>query len=133
MYMYAYMVVSMFFINILMPIVMIKNISDYRISLNNIYMSAFMSFSMILTMNHNMKYNILSFVGLIISILLIRNQTFISDKQFLLDMIPHHSMALQTSSFILEKTKDPRIKELASNIYNSQTKEITYMKSLLYA
>lgn len=125
----------MFLINLLMPIIMIKDINDYRISLNSIYGSFFMGSSMVLSMIFTMKLSnfviILNSIIIVLSILALRNQIFVSDKLFLLDMIPHHSMALQTSSHILEKTKDPRIKDLAKNIYNSQIKEIDYMKSML--
>jgi hypothetical protein len=118
-----------------MPIIMIKDINDYRISLNSIYGSFFMGSSMVLSMIFRMKLSnfviILNSIIIVLSILALRNQIFVSDKLFLLDMIPHHSMALQTSSHILEKTKDPRIKDLAKNIYNSQIKEIDYMKSML--
>jgi len=130
-----FMFISMFLINLLMPIIMIKDINDYRISLNSIYGSFFMGSSMVLSMIFTMKLSnfviILNSIIIVLSILALRNQIFVSDKLFLLDMIPHHSMALQTSSHILEKTKDPRIKDLAKNIYNSQIKEIDYMKSML--
>jgi uncharacterized protein (DUF305 family) len=118
-----------------MPLIMIKDISDYRISLNSIYGSFFMGSSMILSMSFTMKLSnltiIMNSIIVVLSVIALRNQTFVSDTFFLLDMIPHHSMALQTSSHILEKTKDPRIRELAKNIYDSQIKEINYMKSLL--
>lgn len=129
---HLYMFLAMFLINLGMPLIMIKNITDYRISLNNIYASFFMAFSMLLIMSFNdIKYLALSIIGLILSTLAIKNQLFIGDSQYLYDMIPHHSMALLTSSHILEKTKNPRIKELAYNINNSQAQEIVYMKSII--
>ena len=133
--MITFMFISMFLINLLMPILMIKDINDYRISLNNIYGSLFMGssmvMSMIFTMNISLNTIIINSIILVLSVIGIRNQFFVDDKMYLMDMIPHHSMALQTSSHILEKTKDPRIKDLAKSIYDSQIKEIVYMKSML--
>ena len=133
--MILFMFVSMFFINLLMPLVMIYKKEDYYISLNNIYGSLFMASSMVLSMGLSMNLTTITLLThmtlLVISYMAIRNQWFVNDIFFLRDMIPHHSMALQTSSHILGKTKDPKIKELATNIYNSQTKEIDYMKSLV--
>jgi len=128
-----FMFISMFLINILMPIIMIYRISDYYISLNNIYSSLFMASAMILAMRlyMNVPNNILILQSIILvfSYLALRNQWFVNDTFFLRDMIPHHSMALQTSSHIIEKTQDLKIKELANNIYNSQIKEIDFMRS----
>jgi hypothetical protein len=44
----SYMFRSMFIINLLMPLIMIENISDYRISLNNIYVSIFIVMNILL-------------------------------------------------------------------------------------
>jgi hypothetical protein len=130
------MFVSMFLINILMPLIMIEKSSDYYISLNIIYGSFFMASSMVLSMSLIMKLSystlLLNSVILIVSYLGIRNQWLVNDSFFLRDMIPHHSMALQTSKYIKERTNDPKIQELANTIYNSQTKEIQYMKTYLY-
>lgn len=121
----------MFLINLSMPLIMIKNVSDYRISLNIIYASFFMGFSMLIVMYYDdIRCLTVSLIGVVLSVLAIRNQWFIADKQFLQDMIPHHSMAILTSSHILETTRDPRIRELAYSIINSQEQEIAYMKSM---
>ena len=81
-------------------------------------------------------FNILVFYfGIIlsagISILLLRQQLFVDDKQWLRRMIPHHSTALTTSHKIYNKTNNPKIKELAKEIINTQEKEIQLMKSML--
>ena len=86
-----------------------------------------------LSMGH---FNILVFYfGIIlsagISILLLRQQLFVDDKQWLRRMIPHHSTALTTSHKIYNKTNNPKIKELAKEIINTQEKEIQLMKSML--
>jgi uncharacterized protein (DUF305 family) len=61
----------------------------------------------------------------------IRNQWLIKDKQYIRDMIPHHSMALLTSSIAKNKASDNNIKELAKSIEENQTKEINLMKEYL--
>jgi hypothetical protein len=68
---------------------------------------------------------------LIIFIYLYRNQLYIEDKDYLSEMIEHHSMALLTSEEILEKTHSERVKKLAENIIITQEKEIDYMKQML--
>jgi tyrosine-protein phosphatase YwqE len=74
-------------------------------------------------------YLALSFV-LIIFIHLYRNQVYIQDKDYLNEMIEHHSMAILTSEEILQKTSSERVKRLAENIIATQQKEIDYMQQL---
>lgn len=66
----------------------------------------------------------------IVNIWCIRTQFNITQSQYLLGMIPHHSMAVHMSKKLLEKNAkiNDDIKELANNIIKSQEKEITYMK-----
>jgi len=70
-----------------------------------------------------------SIVALIASFLFIRQQTAISDHQFLRSMIPHHAGAI----LMCENAhlQDARLKELCSTIISSQQSEIDQMKSLL--
>ena len=72
-------------------------------------------------------------IGLLLSIFiyLYRNQIFIYDKEYLSEMIEHHSMALLTSNEILQKTSSERVKRLAENIISTQEAEIEYMNNLL--
>ena len=58
-------------------------------------------------------------------------QVGISDKEYLKEMIEHHSMAILTSEEILDKEPPKRVKKLAENILQIQQKEIEYMKQLL--
>ena len=67
---------------------------------------------------------------LVISIYLYRNQVYIDDKEYLNEMIEHHSMALLTSEGILHNTSSDRVKRLAENISSTQEKEIEYMRQL---
>jgi len=52
---------------------------------------------------------------LVIFVYLYRNQVYIYDKDYLNEMIEHHSMALLTSEEILQKTGNERVKRLAEN------------------
>ena len=66
-----------------------------------------------------------------VSILLLRQQLLVDDKQWLRRMIPHHSTALTTTHKIYNRTNNPRIKKLAKEIIDTQEKEIQLMKSML--
>ncbi len=69
----------------------------------------------------------------IISILLVaalRNQFLIGDEDWLKRMISHHSTALTTSHKIQERTNNKELKKLASDIIDTQEKEIALMKSM---
>ena len=48
-------------------------------------------------------------------------------------MISHHSTALTTSHKIKNKTQNLELKQLAEDIINTQEKEISQMKQLLYS
>lgn len=71
------------------------------------------------------------FFMLYVFIYLYRNQMYIEDKDYLEEMIEHHSMAILTSNEILQKTKSERVKKLAETILTTQEKEIEYMKHLI--
>ena len=68
-------------------------------------------------------------VILIAFFLFIRNQTAISDTEFLKSMIPHHGGAI----LMCEKApiEDPEIQALCRNIISSQQSEIDQMKAKL--
>ncbi len=51
----------------------------------------------------------------------------VSEEQFLLEMIPHHQEAVDTSTLIRAQTKNEELKELTQNIINAQTSEIEMM------
>jgi len=81
-------------------------------------------------------FNILIFIiGIIlsisISIILLRKQLLVDDKQWLRRMISHHSSALTTSHKIYNKTSNLKIKNLSKDIIDTQEKEIQLMKSML--
>jgi len=89
-------------------------------------------------MMHDHQYDVFSmkyyiFFGCLLGlfIYLYRTQKYISDSEYLKEMIEHHSMALLTSNKILEKTDDYNIAKLAKNIIQTQQDEIREMKELL--
>ena len=50
------------------------------------------------------------------------------DKAFIDAMIPHHQSAIEMAQVALEKSDNPKIKELAKNIISAQQREIEQMK-----
>tara|TARA_B100000029_G_scaffold43625_1_gene40401 strand:- start:351 stop:764 length:414 start_codon:yes stop_codon:yes gene_type:complete len=67
----------------------------------------------------------------LLTIYLLREQVLIGDEQWLRRMISHHSTALTTSHKIKERTNNERIKKLASDIIDTQEREISLMRELL--
>ncbi len=63
--------------------------------------------------------------------MMLRQQAFVNDNQWLKRMISHHSTALTTSYKIKEKTDNEQIKKLAEDIIKEQEEEIQLMESLL--
>ena len=70
--------------------------------------------------------SILIFSG---SFYLMRNQTTITDIDYLRGMIPHHSIAILTSK--RAHITDPRVRKLADDIIQAQEREIAMMKELI--
>lgn len=65
----------------------------------------------------------------VLSIVFLRQQTFISDKAYMRAMIPHHSSAILTSKHA--DIRDPEVRRLADQIIKSQEDEIAQMKGML--
>jgi uncharacterized protein (DUF305 family) len=89
-------------------------------------------------MMHDHQYRVFSSrsylaisIVLVTFIYLYRKQVAINDKQYLEEMIEHHSMALLTSEKILEKTDSYNVAKIAKNIIQRQNDEIVFMKSLV--
>ena len=128
---------------IIMYAVMFANVAEFdhvMLSTMRTYMTilmiAPMAISMILFMWGMYKNKTLN--GIIIGAAIVifgvtyymmRNQTGISDVQYMKGMIPHHSSAILTS----EKSdlKDPETKKLAEEIIKAQEEEIAKMKQLI--
>ncbi|WP_394665985.1 DUF305 domain-containing protein [uncultured Chryseobacterium sp.] len=125
---------------IIMYLVMFLNVDEIAhvyISLTRTYMTLLMvspmAVLMILMMGnmyHNKKLNsIIIGSGIsvfIVAFIFLRNQTFVSDIQYMKAMIPHHSSAIMTSKHA--EIKDPEVKILSENIIKSQEEEIKKMK-----
>jgi uncharacterized protein (DUF305 family) len=64
-----------------------------------------------------------------ISLYLVRSQRTVQDVAYMKAMIPHHSIAVLTSE--RAQISDPRVRELADGIIESQRREIEEMKGLI--
>lgn len=124
----------------LMSSIMSNNFSNITNSLGKVYLSIIMALYMIVLeiMMRDYQYNVFSInrYGILIVLLgifiyLYRNQVGINDKEYLKEMIEHHSMALLTSNEILKKTDNYNISKLAKNIVLKQEEEIQFMNKIL--
>lgn len=74
-------------------------------------------------------------LSVIVSILLLRSQMFVTSEQWLKRMIPHHSTALTTTTKLLENEdnfkKHPNLFRLAKDIVYNQKIEILFMENYL--
>ena len=101
-----------------------------------LYMGAVMAIVMLLFMwgmyrsrAANMAILALSAVVFSGSLFLVRSQATIDDVAWMKAMIPHHSIAILTSS--RADISDPRVRALADDIIEAQRKEIEEMKRLI--
>lgn len=69
---------------------------------------------------------VLVFAG---SLWLVRSQATVSDVDYMKAMIPHHSIAVLTST--QAHIRDPRVRTLADEIIEAQMREIAEMKRLI--
>lgn len=131
----------------------VNNYKDIRFSLNDVYMVFLMTGWMFFLMGIYYKQRNIILIGAILIIAnfwCIRTQFMIDQKQYLLGMIPHHSMAVLMSERLLEKThttnttntthttntinttqKTTNINAFLENIVKNQSKEIEFMKHKL--
>ena len=103
---------------------------DIRLSINDMYMTLLMTGWMFLFMGLYYGEFLILWLGLllvIINIIFIRTQFMITIDQYMLGMIPHHSMAIHMSKKLIQLTPN----EFVSNIITTQEKEIEYMKKYL--
>jgi hypothetical protein len=105
---------------------------DFRFSLNDFYMVGLMTGWMFFFMGL-FSINIYKLIGgavaAIMFLILIRNQIFVNEIQYLRGMIPHHSMAVMMSKHL--QNKPNTISHLLDQIIQNQQKEIIIMKSYL--
>lgn len=126
--------VVMFFIMIFAGLLSTMNVwvdkyDDIRFSMNDIYMTLLMTGWMFLFMGIFYKELIVFIIGItlvIINIWCIRSQFLISENQYKLGMIPHHSMAIHMSKKLLEKKNN--IQSFTKYLINTQEDEILFLK-----
>ncbi len=84
-------------------------------------------------MYDNRRLNLGILVGSVLvfglSLWLVRSQSTLEDVSWMKAMIPHHSIAILTSE--RAHISDPRFRELADGIIETQRKEIAEMKALI--
>ena len=123
-----------------MSSLMTNSIENITNNYGKLYLSVIMGLFMVLLeiVMHDFSYHIVSFkyygiFGVLFALFIYgyRKQIAIKDKQYLEEMIEHHSMALLTSSKILEKTNNYHVAKLAKEIIQKQEDEIATMKHLV--
>lgn len=128
---------------VIMYIVMFLNVDKFDhiyFSLTRVYMAllmvspmALMMLSFMGKMYANKKLNSIIYGSAIfvffLSLLFLRTQVGIGDRQYMKAMIPHHSSAILTSKNA--SIHDPEVKDLSRQIIDSQEKEISQMKDAL--
>ncbi len=102
----------------------------------NLIMTAVMALVMLWFMRHmytDRKTNQMIVGGSMalfaLSLFLVRSQALVDDVDYMEAMIPHHSIAILTSS--RAQIEDPRVRELADEIIAAQEREIAEMKKLI--
>mgnify|MGYP003149783706 CR=1 FL=1 len=101
-----------------------------------LYMGATMAIVMLafmLNMYEDKRKNIAIFAGsallFAVSFFLVRAQTTVGDVAWMKAMIPHHSIAILTSE--RAQLSDPRVRQLADEIIETQRREIAEMERLI--
>lgn len=107
-------------------------LDDVRFSLNDVYMTLLMCGWMFLFMG--IIYKKLSVFAIGVALIIptvwcIRTQFLITETQYKLGMIPHHSMAVHMSKKLLEKLENENaMSSFVQNIVNTQENEIEFLK-----
>jgi hypothetical protein len=113
--------------------VWVDSISDVRFSINDLYMTLLMTGWMFTFMGLYYKQHKVFLFGIILIIFnfwCIRSQFMVTQHQYLLGMLPHHSMAIHMSKKVLENNNITD-KTFIQNIINKQSDEINFIKSNL--
>jgi signal transduction histidine kinase len=109
-------------------------VEDIRFSLNDLYMVFLMAGWMFFFMGiyyKDIKITLIGLGSVLLNIWYIRTQFVITPRQYVMGMIPHHSMAVHMSRQLLKNQSPPKLRELAKNIIKTQEEEIQYMKGIL--
>ncbi|MCO6410937.1 DUF305 domain-containing protein [Hoeflea alexandrii] len=116
------------------------DISHLRFSQTRMWMALYMGAAMtvvmlafMLGMYSNRKANLAIVVGSVIAfnagLYLVRSQDTVDDVAWMKAMIPHHSIAIMTST--RADISDPRVRNLADEIIEAQEREIAEMEALI--
>jgi hypothetical protein len=103
---------------------------DIRFTLNDAYMIALMTGWMMLFMGlfyRNITATIFGLIMVLMSIFCIRTQLFITENQYRMGMVPHHSMAVHMSKQMLKK--DNSIQSFLNHIIKTQSNEIIFLNN----
>jgi uncharacterized protein (DUF305 family) len=129
-----------FVIMYLVMYTMIATLDDFRLNLNNVYMTLMMVAPMAVVMLAAMRsmfpsrrVNLLvvavAVLAFTANFAAMRNQAAVGDREFLRSMIPHHSGAILMCREAA--ITDPEIVALCRQIVESQQKEIAQMNAIL--
>jgi len=111
--------------------VWVDKISDIRLGLNDLYMILLMAGWMLFFMGIIYKHLYSFLFGLMLVVAnfyCIRTQCFVSENQYKLGMIPHHSMAVLMSKKLLRKPNN--IQNFLENLITTQEDEINFLKKV---
>lgn len=119
---------------------MVNTIDDIYMNVNQLYMAGLMAAPMVVielvvmhAMYHHAKLNLViigaSIVVGILLLVFIRQQTVVTDRQFLRSMIPHHSGAILMCGEA--PLQDAEIRKLCETIISGQQQEIAQMNAIL--
>jgi hypothetical protein len=138
-FMFIASVIIAYFITMNVMISKIKHISN---NLVKIYHSLFMGVLMasIEVLMFMLYMNSATFMWLLVLLVIlcvilffiIRDQVGVNEREFLLAMIEHHSMAIQMVDKTIDSASTPAVVELMTNIRTTQLEEIKIMENLLY-
>ena len=128
--------VTMFFIMLLSGFLSTMNVwvdkwDDMRFSINDVYMTLLMTGWMFLFMGWIDQEPRVFFIGvslIVFTIWGIRTQFLITQTQYELGMIPHHSMAVHMSKKLVEKGNTT---SFVNNLIHAQEDEIVQLKQSL--
>ena len=137
---YSHNYIIMFIIMILSGLLSTMNIwvdkySDIRLGINDLYMIMLMTGWMFLFMGLFYKEIHIIMIGILLisfNIWCIRAQFLVSEMQYKLGMIPHHSMAVHISKKLLENNNNnntnTNMRHFLKNLINTQESEIEFLK-----
>lgn len=129
-----------FIVMYILMYMMVNKFQNVYNNLNQFYMAGMMTMPMVIIElllmremypSKNLNIYILFFATFLLAIFIyfIRNQSAISDKEFLKSMIPHHGGAILMCN--KASIQDLEIKQLCKSIISSQQSEIEWMNQKL--